>query len=74
VPVERVGGRQAPQEGDELAAGAALEGDEEQARVDLPAAGFDAFAVGVAASQNALPLVVLRASETVRGGPVKGSL
>ena len=57
--VERVERSQARRDGNELAAGAALKGDKEQPRVDLTATGFDAFAVEVAQSENALLIIVL---------------
>jgi hypothetical protein len=64
VLVERVGGRQPLLDGGELSAGAALEGNKEQARIDLAAPRFHGFAVGVTPSEDPLPLVGVRAGET----------
>jgi hypothetical protein len=58
VAVERVGGRQARLQRHELRLRVALEGDEEQPRVELVAAEFARFGVGIAAPQDALAGVV----------------
>jgi len=63
VAVESVGSRQAPLQGDELPRGVALKGDEEETGVDLARARFGRFAVGVAAAQDALAVVVLGVGE-----------
>ena len=48
---------------DELALGIALEGDKEEAGIDLARARFGGFGVGVTATEDALTFVVRRAGE-----------
>lgn len=58
VAVKRIGGCQTALERDELAPGIALKADEEESGIDLARVGFGRLGVGIATTQDALPIVV----------------
>jgi hypothetical protein len=62
VPIERIGFREPALDGDELL-GVALEGDKEEASVDLAGARFRQFGERVAAAQDACAGVFLGTRE-----------